>query len=98
MLPGMVLMGVSSGLAQAAMFAAPNALPADRASTASAVVNLSSRVGSAIGVAVLVALTATNESTAGYDHAWIVLAVTGILAATALLLGARTNIPSSSLK
>jgi nitrate/nitrite transporter NarK len=98
MLPAMVLMGVSSGLAQAAMFAAPNALPADRASTGGAVVNLSSRVGSAIGVAVLVALTATNESTAGYDHAWMVLAVTGILAAIALLLGARTNIPSSSLK
>jgi EmrB/QacA subfamily drug resistance transporter len=95
MLPGMVLMGVSSGLAQAAMFAAPNALPADRASTGSAVVNLSSRVGSAVGVAVLVALTATNESTAGYDHAWIVLAVTGVLAATALLLGART-LPSQS--
>jgi EmrB/QacA subfamily drug resistance transporter len=98
MLPGMILMGVSSGLAQAAMFAAPNSLPADRASTGSAVVNLSSRVGSAIGVAVLVALTATNASTAGYDHAWIVLAVTGVLAATALLLGARSPVQSESLK
>ncbi len=98
MLPGMVLMGVSSGLAQAAMFAAPNSLPADRASTGSAVVNLSSRVGSAIGVAVLVALTATNESIAGYDHAWIVLAVAGVLAATALLLGARSTVQPESLK
>jgi EmrB/QacA subfamily drug resistance transporter len=98
MLPGMVLMGVSSGLAQAAMFAAPNALPADRASTGSAVVNLSSRVGSAIGVAVLVALTATNESIAGYQHAWTVLAVTGVLAAVALLLGARSTVQSGSLK
>jgi hypothetical protein len=45
-----------------------------------------------------VALTATNESSAGYQHAWTVLAVTGVLAAVALLLGARSTVQSGSLK
>jgi MFS family permease len=93
MFPGLILMGISGGLSQAAMFAAPSTLPADRASTGSAVVNMSSRVGSAIGVAVLVALTTTSQSIAGYDHAWIVQAVTGVVAAGALLAGAPPHLP-----
>jgi hypothetical protein len=44
---------------------------------------------------VLVALTATSESAAGYDHAWIAQAATGVLAAGALLGGARTIIPTT---
>jgi hypothetical protein len=51
------------------MFAAASTLAADRATIGSAVLNMSRQVGTAIGVAVLVALTAMSESTAGYDHA-----------------------------
>jgi EmrB/QacA subfamily drug resistance transporter len=88
MLPGLIIMGISGGLSQAPMFAAASTLAADRATTGSAVLNMSRQVGTAIGVAVLVALTAMSESTAGYDHAWIVQAATGMLAAVALLIGA----------
>jgi MFS family permease len=88
MLPGLIVMGVSGGLSQAAMFAAASTLAADRATTGTAVVNMSSQVGSAIGVAVLVALTTTRQTTAGYHHAWIVQAAIGVAAATTLLIGA----------
>jgi MYXO-CTERM domain-containing protein len=50
---------------------------------------MSRQVGSAVGVAVLVALTATTGSTTGYDRAWCVQTAAGLLAAGALLLGAR---------
>jgi integral membrane sensor domain MASE1 len=70
------------------MFAAASTLAADRATTGTAVVNMSSQVGSAIGVAVLVALTTTRQTTAGYHHAWIVQAAIGVAAATTLLIGA----------
>jgi EmrB/QacA subfamily drug resistance transporter len=89
MFPALVLMGISGGLSQAPMFAAAGTLDPDRATTGSAVLNMSRQVGSAVGVAVLVALTATAESTAGYDRAWWVQTAAGLLAAGALLLGAR---------
>jgi hypothetical protein len=81
-------MGISAGLSLAPMFAAANTLPADRATTGSAVVNMSRQVGTAIGVSVLVALTAGVAPSFGYPRAWTMQAVTGILAALILLLGA----------
>jgi EmrB/QacA subfamily drug resistance transporter len=88
MLPGLLLMGVSAGLSLAPMFAAANTLPADRATTGTAVVNMSRQVGTAIGVGVLVALTAGAAPSAGYPRAWTMQAVTGVVAAVVLLLGA----------
>jgi hypothetical protein len=82
-------MGISGGLSQAPMFAAAGTLDPDRATTGSAVLNMSRQVGGAVGIAVLVALTATAESTAGYDRAWCVQTAAGLLAAGALLLGPR---------
>ena len=88
MLPGLLLMGVSAGLSLAPMFAAANTLPADRATTGTAVVNMSRQVGTAIGVSALVALTAGVAPSLGYPRAWTMQAVTDILAALILLLGA----------
>jgi EmrB/QacA subfamily drug resistance transporter len=58
-LPGLIVAGAGAGLIQAPLFAAASTLPADRATTGSAVLNMSRQVGSAVGVAVLVALLAS---------------------------------------
>jgi hypothetical protein len=84
MFPGLVIMGVSGGLSQAPMFAAAGTLPSDRATTGSAVLNMGRQVGSALGVALLVALTAKSESVSGFDHAWAVQAGAGGAAAASL--------------
>jgi len=85
MLPGLILMGISGGLSQAPMFAAAGALSPDRAATGSAVLNMSRQVGSAIGVAVLIALTAGEVGAAGFERAWWVQAGSGLLAVTTLV-------------
>jgi EmrB/QacA subfamily drug resistance transporter len=89
MFPGLMVMGISGGLSQAPMFAAASALPTDRATTGSAVLNMSRQVGNAVGVAVLVALTAMSDPVRGYDHAWEVQIGVGLLAATVLALFGR---------
>lgn len=85
MLPGLILMGISGGLSQAPMFAVAGTLSPDRAATGSAVLNMSRQVGSAIGVAVLVALTAAGVGGAGFERAWWVQAGSGLLAAGTLV-------------
>lgn len=42
-------------------------------------------IGSALGVALLIALTATNESVGGFDHAWSVQGRSGGAAAASLI-------------
>jgi EmrB/QacA subfamily drug resistance transporter len=100
MLPGLVLMGVSAGLSLAPMFAAANTLPADRATTGTAVVNMSRQVGTAVGVGALIALTAGVAPSVGYPRAWTMQAVTGVVAALVLLLGSaasrRNNPPTAT--
>jgi hypothetical protein len=85
MFPALVLMGISGGLSQAPMFAAASTLDPNRATTGSAVLNMSRQVGGALGVALLVALTAGSNVT-GYDRAWILQTAAGALAATSLLV------------
>ncbi|MEU5646959.1 MFS transporter [Streptomyces milbemycinicus] len=84
MFPGLILVGLAGGLAQAPLFAAAGTLAPERATTGSAVLNMSRQIGSAVGVALLVALT-PHATTTGFDHAWWVQAGAGIAAATALL-------------
>jgi EmrB/QacA subfamily drug resistance transporter len=86
MFPGLVIMGVSGGLSQAPMFAAAGTLAPERATTGSAVLNMTRQIGSALGVALLVALTVMNETTAGFKHAWAVQAAAGAAAAASLLV------------
>jgi hypothetical protein len=88
MLPGLIIMGIGSGLSQAPLFAAGATLRSDRATTGSAVLNVARQIGSAIGVAVLIALTATAaDPVAGFDRAWAVQAGVGVGAS--LVLAAR---------
>lgn len=69
MFSGLVLMGISGGLSQAPMFAAAGTIDPNRATTGSAVLNLTRQIGRATGVALLVSLTAATNSLGGFDHA-----------------------------
>ncbi|QMU77152.1 MFS transporter [Streptacidiphilus sp. PB12-B1b] len=60
-LPGLLAGGAGSGLTQAPLLAAAGVLPPDRATTGSAVLNMARQVGSALGVALSVALLATAQ-------------------------------------
>ncbi|MCX4579869.1 hypothetical protein OHB41_43230 [Streptomyces sp. NBC_01571] len=66
------------------MFAAAGTLAPERAATGSALLNMSRQIGSAVGVALLVALTAQPTLTS-YRHAWLIQAGTGLAAGAALL-------------
>ena len=85
MLPGLILMGISGGLSQAPMFAVAGTLSPHRAATGSAVLNMSRQIGSAIGVAVLIALTAAGAGADGFLRAWWVQAGSGLLAVATLV-------------
>jgi MFS family permease len=71
-LPGMILGGVGAGMTQAPLFASAATLTAARATTGSAVLNMARQVGSAVGVAVLVALMASQHPDAlgQFDRGW----------------------------
>jgi EmrB/QacA subfamily drug resistance transporter len=71
-LPGMILGGVGAGLTQAPLFASAATLAAARATTGSAVLNMARQVGSAVGVAVLVALIASQhpDRLGLFDRGW----------------------------
>jgi EmrB/QacA subfamily drug resistance transporter len=85
-LPGMVLGGVGAGLTQAPLFASAATLAASRATTGSAVLNMARQVGSAVGVAVLVALMASPhpDQLELFDRGWALQF--GAAAAAALVL------------
>jgi len=87
-LPGLLLGGAGAGLAQAPLFAAASTLPADRTTTGSAVLNMSRQVGSAVGVAVLVALLAsqTPDALALFQRGWVLEIVAGLGAAFSIAI------------
>ena len=97
-LPGMLLGGIGAGLAQAPLFAAASGLPADRATTGSAVLNMARQLGSAVGVAVLVALLASQQPHALglFQRGWILQAGAAVAAAVSLVVlraGRRRRVP-----
>ncbi|WP_329550479.1 hypothetical protein [Streptomyces sp. NBC_00696] len=67
------------------LFAAAGTLAPERATTGSAVLNMSRQTGSAVGVAVLVALT-PHAAITGFGHAWSVQDGAGLAAAGALIV------------
>ncbi|HWE11777.1 MAG TPA: DHA2 family efflux MFS transporter permease subunit [Solirubrobacteraceae bacterium] len=88
MLPGMLMTGVGVGLTLPTFMAAgASSLPPQAFATGSAVINMLRQVGLAVGVAVLVAVLGTPRSGAAqvraFDHGWVVIAGTALLAATA---------------
>ncbi len=91
----MVLGGMGAGLTQAPLFAAASTLPAHRATTGSAVLNMARQVGSAVGVAGLVALLASQhpDQLALFRRGWAFeLAAAGC----ATLLIARSTVRARS--
>jgi EmrB/QacA subfamily drug resistance transporter len=71
-LPGLFFSGVAAGLTQAPLFAAAGFLPPDRATTGSAVLNMARQLGSAIGIALLVAVMSTQSphTLATFHRGW----------------------------
>jgi EmrB/QacA subfamily drug resistance transporter len=86
MLPGMLMTGIGVGLTLPTfMSTGASALPPSAFATGSAVVNMLRQVGLAVGVAVLVAVIGTPhtgaQQLAAFQHGWIVIAATALLAA-----------------
>lgn len=93
--PGMVLAGVGSGCTQAPLFAAASELPAHRATTGSAVLNMSRQIGSAFGVAVLISLLdAGSAGLAAYQRGWLFIGVCCALAAAVVFFGNAPDRPN----
>jgi hypothetical protein len=95
-LPGLVLAGCAAGLVQAPLFAAASALPAQRATTGSAVLNTARQVGSAVGVALVVVLLGQGHaaSLGAFHRGWGLLVVAGVSAAVTVSLYSRPVIES----
>lgn len=86
-LPGNILVGIGSGCTQAPLFAAASTLPADRVTTGSAMLNTARQVGSAFGIAILVALLGgIAPGMAGYRRGWTLLVVCAAAAAVCVLV------------
>nr|WTB29594.1 hypothetical protein OG781_08910 [Streptomyces sp. NBC_00830] len=87
MLPGWMIGGAGVGLALPTILAAATAdLPPHRAATGSAVVNMSRQIGTALGVAVLVAVLGTataSDVRAVYASGWWIISGSAILGALA---------------
>ena len=86
MLPGMLMTGIGVGLTLPTfMSTGASALPPRAFATGSAVVNMLRQVGLAVGVAVLIAVIGTPhtgaEQVSAFQHGWIVIASTSLLAA-----------------
>jgi len=97
-LPGLILGGVGAGLIQAPLFAAASTLPADRSTTGSAVLTMARQVGSAVGVAALVALLGAHpHSLALFHRGWIfeIIAATGAAAAVLFLRSRAVSVTPS---
>jgi EmrB/QacA subfamily drug resistance transporter len=86
MLPGMLMTGIGVGLTLPTfMSTGASSLPPHAFATGSAVVNMLRQVGLAVGVAILVAVIGTPHTPAqqhtAFQHGWIVIAATALLAA-----------------
>lgn len=79
---GLVLAGAGAGVGQTGFLAVgTTAFPSTQHATATGVVNTARQVGTAVGVAVLTAAVGAGLSAAPYQHAWIIMAVAGAVAA-----------------
>jgi EmrB/QacA subfamily drug resistance transporter len=91
-LPASILGGIGSGFTRAPLFAAASALPDHRATTGSAVLNMSREIGSAFGVAILVVLLSDHPGSVGaYRHGWLFVAVCSAIAAGVVFFGNRAG-------
>ena len=95
-LPSMLLWGVANALIQPTLFAAANSAPRAELASASAVLSIARQVGSALGVAILVAVLGSHpaRTPAGFAPAWLIglgsAALTALTALTPLAPGNRS--------
>ena len=88
LLPGMIVGGAGVGLVNPALAGAATAgLPPERLATGTAVLSMARQLGSALGVALLVAVLGTGAGGAGaFDDAWALMAVAAGAAGVAFAL------------
>ena len=92
-LPAMLLWGVANALIQPSLFASADAAPRAELASGSAVLATARQLGSALGVAIFVAVLGGHAATglAGFDRAWIVVVITAAITAFAgLAIGRRS--------
>jgi EmrB/QacA subfamily drug resistance transporter len=87
-LPGLIVAGIGSGLTQAPLLASVATLPPHRATTGSAVLNMARQVGSALGVAIVVAIYASPSphALAAFRRGWVLGLIAVLLASVASLV------------
>jgi RimJ/RimL family protein N-acetyltransferase len=90
-LPSMLLWGVANALIQPSLFASAAAAPRAELASGSAVLATARQLGSALGVAIFVAVLGAHpaSSLAGFDRAWIVVLITAAMTASAGLAAGR---------
>ncbi len=84
-LPSMLLWGVANALIQPSLFASADAAPQAELASGSAVLATARQLGSALGVAIFVAVLGARPagSLAGFDRAWMVVLITAAITAFA---------------
>ena len=101
-LPSMLLWGVANALIQPSLFASADAAPQAELASGSAVLAMARQLGSALGVAVFVAVLGAHPATglAGFDRAWIVVLITAAMTASAGLATGRRliRLPEAAAK
>jgi EmrB/QacA subfamily drug resistance transporter len=91
-LPSMLLWGMANALIQPPLFATADAAPLAQLASGAAVLAMGRQLGSAVGVAVLVAVLGNSPGAglAGFDRAWVVVLITATMTAAAgLAVGRR---------
>jgi MFS family permease len=99
-LPAMLLWGVANALIQPALFACADAAPRAELASGSAVLATARQLGSALGIAIFVAVVGGREARglAGFDGAWIVVVITAAITGWAGLGTGRrlTGVPQAA--
>ncbi len=97
MLPGSILTGFGIGLVQPVMTAvAATSVPPTRFATGGAVLNVARQIGTALGIALVIAILGGTPHFGGFDGAWWLTIGAAVLAAIASLWISRPAAPPSS--
>ena len=101
-LPSMLLWGVANALIQPSLFASAAAAPQAELASGSAVLAMARQLGSALGVAIFMAVFGAHPAggLTGFDRAWIVVLVTAAMTASAGLATGRRliRLPEAAAK